>query len=904
MKGLRGMHGKRVGKSFVLLLLTVVSLVVVSTPALAQSGKIAGQVVREDNGEPVIGASVIIEGYNRGAATDLNGEYFILAMRPGRYDMLIKALGYRPYRIEGVVVSSGLLTRIDASMVEEALEMEPVTVTFQRPPVNISEASQRISVEGDVARQMPISQSDDIVQIQPGITRDRDGMLHLRGGRSGEIGFIIDGIRVEDPLQGDLSTSIGRESLHELQLLTGTFSAEYGEAMSGLVNIVTREGDSQYKLNFEYESTMLNESPYRVADWSGENSDFVRTDANYSAYEAPEFAEGCDPDFSQPGKYGITLSGPMPFTKKNITFFMNATHNIEDSFLPFGGTWERNLMGKVVSRFGMSKVAFSFGFSAVDEQDYNHQWKYVPNHYHKHSEDQSRLSLTWTQSLSESFYYDVVFGLNRRLNKVKVFEDWETYMEGNYIPRDAYENQLSFFSDESMWSNVWRTALTETRSASTKFTWQITPSFQTQVGGDYKQQFLDLADLNYYYYTITTPLGSQYLNSEYFITQFSETPESASAWTQNTLTFEGLVIDAGLRFDYIDPKVGGWAESEDEKEGTVFKKAAVSRHLSPRLGIAHPISENVSMFFSYGQFFQFPDFASLFINSAETTADTFSSFSYGLPTGNPDLEPERTVAFEAGFKGIVGDTWGFTFTGFAKDVFNLLVAVSSSSSQTSTYYNVGSSRIIGGEFTVNKVLTRYWSLQANYTMSVARGDASDAVDDPSDDINQQYDDEWTILPEVWSDYYLDFDRRHVGNLMFTWQSSWTQYPNLLNSTMLRGFSLGMILSYASGLPYTAWYGEDDPIPQINDERMGDSFRVDMRVAKMLMSGELGVTVYLSVDNLFDKVNPLEVDRTSGEPWVTYYATEYGSTELTNDRVHDPSRVGIPRTIRFGVTLNL
>jgi len=868
-------------------------------------GRILGRVTRADNGEPIAGAAVQIEGMPRGAATNLAGEYYILALDPGRYTVVIRALGFRTQRIEKVVINGGSVTTLNAKLSEEAIEMEPVTVTYTRPPVNVTETSQRISVEGSIARQMPIRQSDEIVQIQPGISRDRNGLLHLRGGRSGEIGYIIDGIRVEDPLQGDLASTIGRESLHELQLLTGTFSAEYGEAMSGLVSIVTREGGPRYAASVELESPIVNSSPYRSPDWAGASADVVRRSDGSSVYEATNFFEGCDTPVTQQGRLSATFSGPVPFTEKRATFFLSGIHNLENSYLPFGGTWDRRVSGKLAAATGPGKLSLSFGLNALDEQKYNHQWKYEPEHYHKHSEDHTRVSLNWKHTIGETFFYDLVLGYNRRMNKVKVFNDWETYVNFQLFPRDVFAGQLPFFSTGSMWSDVWKTSDSITRSASLKATWQVNQQVQARAGAEVRSGELTLTDLNYYYYTITSPLGSEYQVVKYFPNRFVETPLELALWTQQTLTFQGLVIDAGLRYDYIEPNVGEWTDAVNST--FAFEQAPVSHQLSPRLGIAQPVSEKMSLFFSYGQFFQFPDFSALFVNSSEAAPDTLSSLGYGLPLGNPKIEPERTIAYEVGVKGIIGNNWGFTITGFYKDIFNLLAtAAVGANTQTLGYYNIATARVFGVEMTVNKVLSDYWSLQANYTWSVARGDASDALDDanakrvnPNDPNAEEYD-----IPDAWYDYYLDFDRRHVANLMLTWQSTWNHYPRVAGG-LLRGISAGVILSYSSGLPYTAWYVRDQIPPEPNALRMGGSVRVDLRAAKTLVAaGSFKLSLFVSVENLFDRVNPLEVDRTTGQPWETRAPEGYTGTTNEIDRAHDPSRVDVPRLVRAGLTLEL
>lgn len=888
-------HLTRIAASSLLLALSL------ATCAFSQPGRLLGTIARADNKEPIANASVLVEEVSRGAASDLDGSYYVLALPPESYTILVRALGYRPMRFEGVSIGSGETVTLNVVLTEEAIEMEPVTVTYKRPPVNVNEATQRISIQGELARTMPVRQTDEILSIQPGVTRDRDGLMHLRGGRAGEIGFIVDGLRVEDPLQGTLVSNIGRESLHELQLLTGTFSAEYGQAMSGLVNIVTREGGDTYHGSFEYESAMLNESPYRVVDWASVESDSRRWEDGSSAYSPPTFGDSCDTPISTQGRFSGTFSGPVPFTGNRITFFLNGVHQLENSELPFGGVWDRRLSGKLAMKAGSGKLVYSFGYTISDEQKYNHAWKYEPTHYHIHAQDNTRMSLTWTQTLGENFFYDVIAGLNRRLNRVRVFNDWEVYIREQYKPREVFEAG-KFFASEDYFSSIWRTSLSDSRSLQAKATWQANSNWQLAFGGEFLDEEIKFEDMNWYTYEIEGPVGDPITIAQYYINEMDETPLSHAAWLQNTFTTDGLVIDAGLRYDYIDPNIGGW--THPDSSSFVYTEAKEAQQLSPRLGIAHPVNENLSLFFSYGRFFQFPDFSALFINSSESAPDTLSSFSYGVPIGNPNLEPERTIAYEAGLKGITGGEWGWTATAFVKDVSNLLATatVATGSGTATSYFNVASSEVIGVELAMNKVMSDYWSLQANYTYSIAKGDASDAVDETNNDRYNPDDAELGLYaPEAWSEFYMSFDRRHVANAMLTWQTGEHRYPHWAGSA-LRGLTLGAIFSYASGLPYTEYYDGEGAPPLPNEMRMGSTFRVDLRAAKTILFRPVRVSFFVTVENLFDRINPLEVDRTTGEPWSSTLILSESST--MNDRVHDPSRVDIPRIVRAGITLEM
>ncbi len=70
---------------------------------------------------------------------------------------------------------------------------------------------------------------------------------HFRGGRTGEVAYLIDGIPVNDVFNGSVSVTVENNAIRQLEVISGTFNAEYGSALSGVVNIVTKEGSSKFE---------------------------------------------------------------------------------------------------------------------------------------------------------------------------------------------------------------------------------------------------------------------------------------------------------------------------------------------------------------------------------------------------------------------------------------------------------------------------------------------------------------------------------------------------------------------------------------------------------------------------------------------------------------------------------
>jgi outer membrane receptor for ferrienterochelin and colicin len=206
------------------------------------TGKITG-VVRDGKGLPLPGVNVVVEGQTRGAATDFDGEYAILNMPPGIYTLQFSCVGYRGLHVDGVAVSVDLTTRQDAVLQESVVEGEVVTIVAERALVQVDQTYSASYVDANQLRTMPVTELSQVVSLQAGVV---DG--HFRGGRSGEVLYLVDGIPVVDVYDGSRGVDVQVSMVQELQVLSGTFNAEYGQAMSGVVNTVTRDAGEKPSL--------------------------------------------------------------------------------------------------------------------------------------------------------------------------------------------------------------------------------------------------------------------------------------------------------------------------------------------------------------------------------------------------------------------------------------------------------------------------------------------------------------------------------------------------------------------------------------------------------------------------------------------------------------------------------
>ena len=212
------------------------------------SGKIAGNVEDARTGEAVVGVNVVVVGTTLGAATDLEGAYFILAVPPGTYDLRASMIGYREVVMRGVIVNAGRTTTADFALTERVLEFEEVVVQATRPDVEREKTSTSAIVRFDDVQALPgVRDVSDILTLAADIT---DG--HFRGGRLGEEYYILQGMGIVNPLDNSAAFMPIMSGVEEVEVITSGFGAQYGNAQSGVVNISMKEGRSdRWRTRFE-----------------------------------------------------------------------------------------------------------------------------------------------------------------------------------------------------------------------------------------------------------------------------------------------------------------------------------------------------------------------------------------------------------------------------------------------------------------------------------------------------------------------------------------------------------------------------------------------------------------------------------------------------------------------------
>ncbi|MBU2502430.1 TonB-dependent receptor [bacterium] len=851
------------------------------------TGTVAGTVTDQE-GRPVVAATILVIGTRLGAYADAEGSFNILNVPPGTYEVRASRLGFNPVTISGVIVSSDQTVRIEFKMGDTTLQAEEVVVVAARPPVDLKETSSQSTLTTEEIESLPVQNLEDVVNLQAGVV---DG--HFRGGRQGEVQYQVDGVSVNNAFDNSSSLKIDRSLLQEVQVISGTFDAEYGQAMSGVVNAVLKNGTEDFLAEGEFYSGGFffpGREDQRLAD------------------DTPRLA-GTQ-------SYQLTLSGPLPLAK--TTYLVSGRRYLFDDYIyaerrynptddvedptepgsPFVATGDGEEMplgyndewsGVVKfsnSSFANTSLNYQAVFNGRKGRPQNYMFRYMPD----------GLSIQRSVSISHGFDVTHTLGASSFLDsnlRQNYFEYTDYLYEDIYDPRYDEVPQLDSSTNLGDWFYQ-GVQLNHYRQKTNAFI--LKGALVSQL--DQVHQLKTGVELSLPAVTFGNDVTFTYGEGT-LVRHLNEPPDypgpatyhpvMGAAFIQDQAETADLIVRFGARLDYFDARstipsdlanpanaIAGAPESRPQD-------TTVKASVSPRLGVAYPIEDKAAIHFAYGHFRQFPSVGTMFTNSDYDILARLQAgeVRYGL-MGNPDVKPEETVQYEAGYKQVLTPDLGFDLTIYYKDIRELL-GVEFIETYTGAEYtrltNVDFGNTLGVTLAVDHRKVGPLSLALDYTWQQALGNSSD----PSETANRAAageDPRPRLVPFNW-------DQRHTVNLTAA-----------LNKP--GKYSVSTVVRLASGQPYTpvteAAFGFNS---ETNSGRKPTGFLVDLRAEKTIGSGGNG-GVFLRVFNLFDaRFFNGPVFATTGSPY--YSRTVSPSEEIA---LRNPTRFYPPRRLEFGVRWKL
>ena len=836
-------------------------------------GKLAGTVIDKNTGKYLAGANIYFEGSQLGGSTNQEGEFIIINIIPGIYTVIIEYVGYSKQIVNNVQITADLTTIIQIELEPFALESEEtITVIAERPLIRQDVTSKLAIIDGNEIVLMPVDNFNDVVASQAGITTDAQGNLHFRGGRSSEVTFLIDGQPVENPINNSFSGLIDNYAIRELQVLSGTFNAEYGQAMSGIINIVTNDGSENFKSKIEYSSPMLNESSYRKQNALVQDANpfYDKENGLRLFYKKTDGLDIVEPVFPYEGNFNAFFSGPLP--QDFGTYFFSGEYLNENSWKPFGYDFSRSMFGKISVPVSENKFSFSFQISDEERQPYNHDYKYLPLNSGHWEIQSNRIALQYNHVFSARSYMilNASFLDHKSLYRVGDLH----YSE--YIFPEPDENQEFIVAGNSKnYSNF----KSKTYNLKGDLVFQYGQHHEFKSGIEFKRYDLDVFDYS----------NEGNLEEDFFLNEFKKSPFTTSLYLQDKIEYSTIIINVGLRADYVDVKAEAFNNIKNPDAGLTGTEPELK--FSPRLGLAYPISENAALHFSYGHFFQFPNFQEIYQNLQFLNPDVLKDARLAL-VANPRVKSQKTISYEFGISQKISENIAINLTAYSKDITDLLGTVFVQTNYTyAVFTNNDFARIQGIDISLEKRMSDYWATKFDYTYSVARGNEAT----PTEEAYNIFEGRELTVKES----YLDFDRRHDFSLSFTTMLPKNFGPEIVGIFPFEKTNFSVLAQFSSGLPYTPTSDDFTKLFEKNSARMPWTKTVDIRLEKFIPVSQFTFSIFVEATNVFNWLNPLVVQTRTGKLWDDGQITLFGSGK---DKLHNPNHVAAPRIVKVGLTL--
>ena len=882
-------------------------------------------------GKPLAFANVLVIGTTLGGISQADGRFTIKAVPSGAHEVQASFMGYGVER-QSVTVPPEGSAEVEFRLRETIARKEKeVVVTAERPLVDVKATSTVRAYNADEISAMTVEPTlDSVVEQQPGVTRVNN-QIHIRGGRSDETLFIIDGVQMRDLIGGESDgANISARSVAEVAVMTGSFEAKYGQALSGVVDAKTKDGTEEFDgwlgyttdrltgeretdiWEFELGGPMLLLRPLLRPLGSAE-----QRQPTFYLSVGVELENGYLPAIDDlPGDPGLRsgYSDRLPGGSQRYGSFF--TPRVNNSWrVNYKTAWKASSAHKFSLSLAKS-LSFNPGFytadvSEIDRSRINYPWAYrdVWDRYYTSTRDQNTLALTWNHTVARSLVHTAKLARYFTATHKDVGgKRWDEYDAGDSLLvtrpdpyfRVAAEGDAPDYRDR--FSRTW--------SLDSDWVWRWR---RHDVKWGWRGQYETVQ-----YFSVSTPSVSSArpLGKEYDL--FKVTPNTGSFYLQDAVEQEGLIAKFGLRYDYWFPgeqverlyreRRGLIASAETEREwlndtsglfGHRFKG-----HLSPRIEVSHPITDRDNLFFNYGHFSQRPNYFYVYAKSGTQSAEEFPRI------GNPNLNPEISVQYELGAQHTFRREMALKVSLYYKDIYDYPTSTTIQLGESGTtrssyfvYYNLDYARSRGLEVEWRRRGAGRSSWMASYTYSVTKGKGSDPnnlalIRATGGDARD------TELDEV----YMWWNRPHKLTLSFDYRTAAGDHgARPMGLPLPDDLSFNLYYLLQSGYAYTPAdifgastgpdYSENGPYEQALNGTLRKGFRAAGRRFEATLQGW----------NLTDHRTVQGIDRVTGDvPRLGEgsLANSTSSPEWLRGLVSNPANRSAPRSIRLGLGVEL
>jgi Carboxypeptidase regulatory-like domain/TonB-dependent Receptor Plug Domain len=976
------------GRFFALCAVLAVATSFVAPLAAQQTtGKIEGTVT-DQAGVPLANAQVFVVGTSFGAVTSDKGYYFINNVPVGSYTLRAQFIGYAPTEVRDARVFGGQTMTVNVKLTPSAIQVGGVSVEAANPIVPRDQVTSKATVSGATINSLPVDDVARVISLQPGVVEGVNGGIILRGGRQGEANVYIDGAPVRSQNSGNQAITVGTNAVEEASVTTGSLGVQFGDAQSGVISYTTKAGGTQLSGNLSYgtDEPFGNAISVGLNRFEGSIGGPIPMVQNLKFFlsgtltgqlsplrgmgwdKVPTYTIGGADTVVTTGSGGTTNSFTLPLFVQ-YTGQCDAANNsgFECQGRRFPMNWSNGtqLQGKLSYSYGSGSSLSLTGIAAgqqgrnwpgsniADAALYSgfHNWQRSAivnlNHsFFKSAERELALNINASFGqdrglagpLDPSIEGDTrnpTMGITFKTLRFSGFGDMPFPItdaivrnvrsnEGLRVPlldRDDLRNRQPFrMNPFGMQGGSWITDgfdIGGTLSAEDRYRiaaqvdWQANRFHRFNFGGEYKKNTI------------------AYWNSGFLRQSFMDVyrvkPVVYAAWGADRLDLGDVVLELGLRYDYMDSKAlfantpgriftnpawqNGSATNDaayDASLAAVFTPAEAHHTLSPRLLVSFPITEKTDFRLSYSHAVQTPDFLTLLsgVNNDLSFTNTNDAFGRDVTFG-------KSIQFEFGVRHAFSPDLVLDVSAYNKDkVSDLTYRIKAYADPTNcqggvcdiTNVNVLTNADFGYargiDFKLDKRVGSWMNFAGSYTFQVARSTGSDPFSYLNTSARQISQVTGDRLPPPEQPLPTNDNRMHnfVGSLALTVPSDWQKGTTI--GAVLRNVGAFATFRAVSGLPYTrlrnSGGGNTAPalgfglistqVEPINSSTMPWTKNIDLRLNKALRIGRADVTAFADLRNAFNWKNVVRLFAETDDVVNALHRETLLSPEFANLRI--------------------
>lgn len=873
--------------TFFLLFGLMVMLCVASTASAASNGAIHGIVQDSATGTTLPGATIFVPLLGRGVIADDDGRFILGGLKPGFYQIEASVVGYIRWRQDDLQVTEGDTTDVLIALISTVLPLgEEIVVIGRRPPIEVATPSTRRTVDRKDIQAVPMGLTEMVLR-QPGVTQvDRE--IHIRGARTYETDYRVDGISVSDPfLRQGMAVRPPTSTVEEVAVVTGGLRANLTSSAAGAVLIETIEPTPELRGEVEYATDAL--SPQADGDWNTDRLALTLT-GPLRALGLSVFSK--DPRF-EPG-FVASVSGDITDTylgsgspNSSVAGGTRWAPRSDNRYHALGKySWRLNPVHKVTALF-TTETNIDQDAGALDTRlrtaTYSYGWPYAyakllenANTYTREANAQIlRWNIRPSQTTGLEFTLSRVFARLHSDVNGKAPSEYEPPQDTgpliiDTIPGTEYYTVRAgdgFYDvgDGDLWHDHFSETYTLRSEADIKFS----PAVTGETGIELAPQTLQVIDI------FRPWLGLGGLNTDHY----RVSPTSLSSWVQMQANIHGTVLNLGLRGElwwpgsYLDELITDTTlpnittpmrEKYLDETFELFGQRARGWVL-PRIGVAHALSPSMSLFVSYDRLAQRPNPRYVY---AKLTSRSPSSYQL---LGNPSLETEKTIAIEGGIKWLYTPEWGVTASVYQRDVRDYVaaIAVIPDPDKPEDFWYAYANRDIaqsrGVELTLDGRKGTTFRTNLSATFSRIRGEHSA----PEDIFRGRESREGTVL---YQEVSFDWDKPWRFSSSFDWNFGENDSPRVLGINTGGNWDFHIGLWAEAGKRYTPYRDSTDDDGDVHYIRDGEPNSatgpywqsLDISFARHIAVGKTRLSILLSVINLLNQENVTLINPLSGK----------------------------------------